>query len=213
MGSDYVNQQSGMVRAGIGLDFMSVPIEGKVFRVVQYSTQILIVLGLVRLWKKRKEYNFTLEFVACILAGFALLGACIFIPFFSNILNMTRYYHMSLFFLAPLLVLGCEMVWNKRWFLPTLLLVYFMFTSGLVFEAIQSNAIEKVSLPYSLSLSSGRTGIGGVYNKDDLACAKWIASESNQEFFILTDVNTKRLLQGFMERLPRTCYEESYNIV
>ena len=88
-----------------------------------------------------------------------------------------------------------------------------MFTSGLIFESIQSTAIEKVSLPYSLSLSSGRTGIGGVYNKDDMACTEWLVNESNQGMFILTDVNTKRLLQGFMERIPRTCYEESYYVV
>ena len=187
---------------------MSASIEGKIFRVIQYATQILIILGLIQLWRRREDYNFTTEFAACILAGFVLLGACVFIPHFSRLVNMTRFYHLSLFFLAPLFILGCELVWNKKWFAPTVLLVYFVFTSGLVFEATQSNILDKVDMPYSLALSGERTGIIDAYNKDDVACAEWLANESDQSISILTDVNTKRLLQGHIERIPRLCYAE-----
>lgn len=205
----YLNQQTLLVKAGIGLDFMSASTGGKVFRVVQYLTQLLIVLGLVQLWRKRKKYNFTLEFATCVFAGFILLGACIFIPYISALINMTRFYHFSLFFLAPLFVLGCEMMYNKKWTVPVVLLVYFVFTSGLVFEATQSNVFERIDMPYSLSLSYERTGIVGVFNNDDLDCVKWLVNSSNQELPIVGDVNTKRLLHGFMEEYPRLYYDTS----
>jgi uncharacterized membrane protein len=48
----------------------------------------------------------------CIGASFVLLMFCIFVPKFSLIINMTRFYHVSLFFIAPMLVLGLD--WVKR---------------------------------------------------------------------------------------------------
>jgi len=206
----YLNNQSDMVKVAIGLDFMQASTEGKVFRVVQYLTQTLLILGLIQLWRRRREYNFTPEFVACILVGFAVIGVCIFIPYISLLLNMTRYYHFSLFFLAPLFILGCEMIWNKKWFVSVLLLIYFAFTSGLVFEITQSTITERIDLPYSLSLSSERTGIVGVFNDDDIKCVDWLVNSSNQEIPIVQDVNVRRLLRGFIERYPRLFSDSSY---
>lgn len=197
----YMTRQPTLVKMAIGLDFMTSSVGGKAFRAIQIVTQILMVLGLVRLWRKRKEYNFSPEFIACILAGFILLGCCVFLPRFSEAINMTRFYHMSLFFLAPLFVLGCEMALNKRWFLPSILCVYFIFTSGLVFEVSREEKLD-AGLPYSFALSGERTGIAGIYNEDDLACVRWLIEEGNSEFAIVGDVNTRRLCQGFMERYP-----------
>jgi uncharacterized membrane protein len=101
----YMEKQEYLVKAGIGLDFAGVSAVGKVFRVLQYLTELLIVIGACYLFFNYKKYNFSLEFMVCIGASFALLLMCIFVPKFSLIINMTRFYHMSLFFLAPMLVL------------------------------------------------------------------------------------------------------------
>ena len=204
----YLNNQSPLVKAAIGLDFLQATNEGKIFRIVQYLTQILIPLGLIWLWRRRKQYSFTPEAMVCMLAGFMLLGMCVFIPYISRLINMTRYYHICLFFLAPLFVLGCELITRKKWLIPTVLLVYFVFTSGLVFEAMKSTAIERIDLPYSIPLSSERTGIVGVFNNNDMDCIEWLINSSDQELPIVNDVNTKRLLHGFMERYPRLFSED-----
>lgn len=197
--SFYVNNQAQLVRAGIGLDFLSATAWGKVFRIIQYATQLLIVLGLIQLWRKRREYNIPLEFMAFIIGGFILLACCIFVPLFSDMLNMTRFYHMALFFLAPLFVLGCELISRRAWFMSGLLLVYFVFTSGSIYEMTKDRITDRVDIPYSYVLSYERTGIIGVYSQDDTNCAKWLAYNSDQSLRIVCDMNTVRLLSEYMD--------------
>jgi uncharacterized membrane protein len=103
--------RSALVNTAIGLDFMDVPVEGKVFRIVQFLTQIMVIIGAIRLAFFNK-FNVTAEFVALIGSSALLLLVCILIIGFADILNITRFYHFSLFFLAPMFVLGCEAIAN-----------------------------------------------------------------------------------------------------
>jgi len=107
---NYLENQEYLVKAGIGLDFADATAVGKIFRVIQYLTELLIVVGAVYLLFNYRRYNFSLEFMICVGASFVLLLFCIFIPKFSVIINMTRFYQVSLFFLAPMLVLGTDAV-------------------------------------------------------------------------------------------------------
>jgi len=102
---------SSMAKLAIGLDFMSVSIEGKIFRIVQFLTQIMIIIGIVRL-AFFNRFNVTAEFVGFIGASGILLAACIFLTTFANMINMSRFYHFALFFISPMFVLGCEAVAN-----------------------------------------------------------------------------------------------------
>jgi len=104
----YLNNQPPLVRTALMLDFFDVDLKAQVFRVVQALTQLLIVIGCFVTLFRYKKYKFKAEFIAGIGASFALLLLCIFIPQFSSIINMTRFYHLSLFFLAPMFVLGFD---------------------------------------------------------------------------------------------------------
>jgi hypothetical protein len=108
--SSYLYNQEYTVQMGIGLDFLDQPIEGKLFRIAQYLTQLLIIIGSIRLLLYHRKYRFSSEFVAGVGCSFLLLLTCIFVPQFSLILNMPRFYQISLFFLAPMLVIGCDAV-------------------------------------------------------------------------------------------------------
>jgi uncharacterized membrane protein len=116
----YLETQPLLVQAGIGLDFVKSSLLGKIFRIVQYATEFLIVVGFFNVLIAWKRYKFTSEFMAGIATSFVLLLFCIFIPAFASLINMTRDYHMSLFFLAPMFVLGCEAIgsitipWGKK---------------------------------------------------------------------------------------------------
>jgi uncharacterized membrane protein len=102
-----------LLKAGIGKDFSDATELGKVFRVVQYLTQVLIILGAIWLLFKHRMYKFSAEFIACISGSFVLLLCCIFIPSFASIINMTRWYHATLFFLSPMFILGFDWISYK----------------------------------------------------------------------------------------------------
>lgn len=105
---EYLEMQPLLVQVGIGLDFAKASPLGKVFRVIQYITEFLIVSGFIYALIAWRRYKFTPEFMAGVASSFVLILWCIFIPGFASMINMTRFYHLSLFFLAPMFVLGCE---------------------------------------------------------------------------------------------------------
>jgi hypothetical protein len=81
---------------------------------------------------------------------------------------------------------------NKKSILITLniLIVYYVFTSGLVFEAIKANASGKLDLPYSIGLSGKRTGLANIVTKDDLECITWLKDNRDKTLPVVTDYNT-----------------------
>ncbi|MCJ7805189.1 hypothetical protein MUP46_00915 [Patescibacteria group bacterium] len=88
---------------------------------------------------------------------------------------------------------------SKRtiWSTITILLIYFAFTSGSVYEAMRSNIVDKLVVPYSFALSGERTGIVGIYTKDDVQCAKWLNDKGDLSIPIVGDYNAVILLNSF----------------
>lgn len=83
-----------------------------------------------------------------------------------------------------------------------LLLNYFLFTSGLVFEASGSTNVGGVDMPYSIALSGERTGILEMYSKGDVSCAKWLATSpvcSGSHIPLYVDYNAAALLSEYIE--------------
>ncbi|MBA7498653.1 hypothetical protein ES704_01390 [subsurface metagenome] len=108
----YLDSQAPLVRTAIGLDFWRVSRWGKVFRVFQYLSQLFLVIGFaIVLWKR--GYGFTAEYTAGVIASFMLLGACVFIPFFTLALSPTRFYATTLFFVSPLLIIAIEQIGRR----------------------------------------------------------------------------------------------------
>ena len=105
--------RASLVNTAIGLDFMDVPIEGKVFRIIQFLTELMIIVGMIRL-AFFKKFNVTAEFAGFIGASGLLLLGCVFLAGLADMINMTRFYHFSLFFLSPMFVLGCETLGGIR---------------------------------------------------------------------------------------------------
>jgi uncharacterized membrane protein len=78
----------------------------------------------------------------------------------------------------------------------SVLATYFMFTSGFVYEAINSEVTDRLEVPYSIALSAERIGIAGVFNGDDMECAKWIVDNITEDSFVVADYNVHRLVVG-----------------
>lgn len=74
------------------------------------------------------------------------------------------------------------------------LLFYYAFTSGLIYEIEGSDVISSIETPYSIGLSAERTGVAGVFNQDDVKCAQWLVDNKNPEYKFIADYNGIRFL-------------------
>jgi uncharacterized membrane protein len=119
-------------------------------RAFAYATQFFIVVGFVGLITKRAKIHFEKVYFALSFVAMAFLAALILVPGLANMMNMTRFYHILLFFLAPLCVIGAGVIVSfvsrrrKKLLVSILLLLvlvpYFLFQTGFVYEVTESDS-------------------------------------------------------------------------
>jgi uncharacterized membrane protein len=110
---DRMNKAPMLVKVGTGFDFMEMPIEGKVFRLIQYLTQLMIIVGVLWVVFAYKKHNYPAEYVGLVGCACILLAVSIVIPSVSEIVNMSRVLHYALFAVAPMFVVGTEYISNR----------------------------------------------------------------------------------------------------
>jgi uncharacterized membrane protein len=150
------NTRGQTVLRGLGLE--SPPtIWNAISRAFAYATEVLIVIGFVGLISRKIKPNFNREhyILTCIAMGFLVM--LILVPGLAETMNMTRFYHLLLFFLAPLCILGAEiivkLIFKRRQqtfasiLLLTILVPYFLFQINFVYELTGS---QTWSLPLSM---------------------------------------------------------------
>jgi len=87
---------------------------------------------------------------------------------------------------------------TKTTIIVSILIIYYIFTSGIVFEVTQSNASSKLDLPYSIGLSGERTGLANTVTKSDLECIMWLKDNRDKTLPIVTDYNSYCSLLAFI---------------
>jgi uncharacterized membrane protein len=162
---DYVYSQLGQflnpasrgstVLRGLGID--SAPsVWNTISRVFAYLTELLIGIGFLGLITRKVTVRFEKEYFILSTIAMIFLGAVILVPGMAKTLNMTRFYHILLFFLAPLILSGATVICKlalrrEKEFQVTLLLLfvlipYFLFQTSFIYEITGS---ESWSLPLS----------------------------------------------------------------
>jgi len=156
---DYVYRQLGdffnpasrgqTVMTGLGMT-ESPSIWNTISRMFAYLTQAFIVFGFVSLVTKRTRIRIEKEGLILSLIAMALLAMLILVPGLANTLNMTRFYHILLFFLAPFCAMGAGFIFKllskreKEFAVSALLLIvlvpYFLFQTGFVYEVTGSDS-------------------------------------------------------------------------
>ncbi|MFX1536949.1 MAG: DUF2206 domain-containing protein, partial [Promethearchaeota archaeon] len=109
------------------------------------------------------------EYFILSLTAMAFLAALILVPGLANTLNMTRFYHILLFFLAPFCVVGAEFIvkllskQEKKFAVSALVLIvlvpFFLFQTNFVYEVTQSDS-------WSIPLSGYRMNALRLYGHD-----------------------------------------------
>ncbi|MBT9151555.1 MAG: hypothetical protein DDT40_01751 [candidate division WS2 bacterium] len=161
-------EHTPLMKVALGLDFFEVDFWGKVFRIFQFITQLSLIVGLFMFLRKKGYYIFAG-------ASVLILAVCVLIPGLSALLNATRFYHLSLLTLAPAFVLGGGLIFRSPKTLVLCLMVpYFLFTSGLMFEITGQESLNTITMPYSIALSDHRIDLGGGFTKNDELVRDWI---------------------------------------
>lgn len=168
-----------LMKMGLGFDFLETSALGKLFRILQWLVLLLIPIGL---WLLRKQRGYWLFASGAIF----VLALCL-IPGFSSILNISRFFQVALFLLAPALVVGGLWVCRKPQILTLVVLIpYFLLTSGFIFEVTQQKDVSKPNIPYSIALSDHRIDLSATFTKNDIKVRDWIA-ENKTTFPLYAD--------------------------
>jgi uncharacterized membrane protein len=169
-------------------------------RYVYYVTEAFIVIGFLGLLLKKRRSFLDDDFNLLVLCNILLLGACIVIPNFAATFTVTRFYEVTLFFLAPLCVLGGidvlkllsrKKVKEKYLGLIVVLVVLipsFFFQTGFIYEVSKE---QSSSLPLSayrmdpLTLASM-----GVISEPEVSGAAWLSQYQNSSRFVYADTSS-----------------------
>jgi uncharacterized membrane protein len=165
--SDFFNPSSRGQTVMTGLGMTESPsIWNTVSRMFAYLTQAFIVFGFIGLVSKRKKIKIEKEHFIFTVTAMAFLAMLIVVPGLANTLNMTRFYHILLFFLAPLCIIGASLIvklFSKREkkvavyaLLLLVLAPYFLFQAGFVYEVTRTDS-------WSIPLSGYRMNVVRLY--------------------------------------------------
>ena len=157
---DFFNPGSRGTTVLRGLGFEQTPsVWNTAGRAFAYATQLLIVIGFLGLLTKKVRPSFDKDYLTIGLVAMILLAALILVPGLAESMNMTRFYHVLLFILAPFCVVGAEfittVILKRKAELSVLLLLlavlvpYFLFQTDFVYEVARTQS-------WSLSLSEYR---------------------------------------------------------
>lgn len=194
-----------------------------------YAVQALILVGLLGLIVKRKRAKFNQEYISMSLISTVILILTITVPAFAATLDMTRFYHITLFFLAPFSALGCmaisrlivsgkfrlstflskhRAIVKRSWILvfSVLLVLLFLFQVGFIYEVTGD-------VPTSLPLSLNRLLVNPLVNinlyqtynpEQNVLSAEWLAEHTGNQADVYADKYTRLQVLTSYGKFPMT---------
>jgi len=177
-------------------------------RILHNVTELFILIGFITLIAKRKKERLDPEYFVLTSLNMILLLIAIITPFAKTVFSMERLYHITLFFVSPLFILGGRTFFENMFkILPfkkgkkresyslililTVLVAFFLFQTGFVYE------ITGDPFPSSISLSRYRMDDNtrldlGLVHENDFFGAMWLLRHTDVENAqIYSDVKAK----------------------
>ena len=187
-------------------------------KAMNYFNQIFIIIGGIVLLLRFKVTKFEFEYITFAELNLGLCFAGVTVPFFASAINMSRLYHITLIFLAPLCVIGGIAVirgiiklvgisWTDRLMsisikiLSIYFAIFLLYQSGIVFELTEGS-----SYSYSLNMTMDFPR----FNDREVSGAVWLNNERGNNT-MYADGNRILLLAGFeQDLLSRFPVDSSY---
>lgn len=169
---------------------------------IHLGTQILIILGFLFTFVNKRNSKFKLEYLFFSLSVLMLLILGISLPFFASSYNTSRIFHISLVLLSPFYIIGAliclkvifsyiitnnkiKIVKYSYFFISTLLALYLLFNSGLLYELFNDD-------PTSPTLN--RTLDAPFFNDQEVVGSIWLFSNKNSNIIYADEIRTLILI-------------------
>jgi uncharacterized membrane protein len=210
-----------LTQTALGLDFPLASSGGKAWRIFQYLVELCLVIGFIRLiFRPRRLGEFKAEYLSLTLvSGIILLGVFV-LPTIGYGMGSVRIFGITLLLMAPLFLFGGEAIAYAidklarifrrgfpssqlslenpillQFLVLVVLIPYFIFNSGVVFELSRSQTTHFIDTPYSIALSSYRVDVTTTFTKQDTAAADWLSKRIAEEnCTIYADHHSAKLL-------------------
>ena len=186
-----------MITAGLGLDFISTSIEGKIYRVLTIALNFLIIVGIAYILFHRKRIPKV--FIAIIAAALLASVAYLLLPVISSYMGVTRLYHLVLIVFAPVIVLAGRFLFGHKKYVLCIILPLYIFSSGMVFEIFNYQVTDRMDIPFSSAISGSRLDMGVNFTNNDIMGIKVISDIIyNQQGKVYVDLYSKMLASQYI---------------
>ena len=184
-----------LVQTAIGLDFARASTLGKTWRILQYLVELCLIVGFFVLLL-RPPKGIKLEYMAMVIASFFILAGLYVLSTYSYGMGVVRIWQITLLFMSPCFVYGVSLFSRQRfvlWGTLILFIPYYLFNSGIVFEAAKLQPSGFIDVPYSIALSGHRIDLAGIFTKEDVEAVDWL-KENIGDGVVYADANGVKLL-------------------
>jgi uncharacterized membrane protein len=191
--------------AGVIASATTSPLQG-VAKDLYLIVESLIVVGIIALLAKKTRMRFDKEYAALAFASFFLLLMVFAVPFVAAQLNTSRFFQISLIFLAPFAVIGglaivraassvmrvpcksnCENNFLKAF--SIFLVIFLLFNTGFVYAIVEPSV--STAVPLNATFDAPR------FNDLEVAGAAWLSNEKSNSTPVYADAYRDLLLNGF----------------
>jgi uncharacterized membrane protein len=204
------------VALALGKSLFIQSLQREIHRILQYMTQVFIIIGFSVFIINRHEDKINEEYFIMIFMSMALILMAVILPYFAGYLRMTRLYHITLFFLSPFCILGgvTFFKWILKLFgtnpnknkyahimLLFILIAYFMFNTGFIQE-VTADIPSSCVLGYSRIVESNtdvKLNFNGFYVfEEEVSSAEWISRYREKSTSIFADEQARvRILPAY----------------
>ncbi len=197
---------------GLGLLSMETSPLHRINKYVYIASQIFMVFGFLKIFSSKnfKKFHFNKDYMMFVFLSFLTLAACMLIPFFASALNMSRFYHIALIFLAPISIIGGIEFFrfiisklklageNKKSIelLSIFLVVFLLFNSGLVYALANDNS-QSIALNSSYDTANyNQMEVSGSRWLENFGLSGWKAQKNHTNGIILADDYRRPLMRS-----------------
>jgi len=194
-----------------------------VYRVVFYIENLFIVIGIITLFRRDKKQEFDPTYRLMSIMSMTVLILCLGVPYFAQSFQLTRFYAITIIFLAPFFVLGGEVTFNRvkkevTPFIPSfsyksgssshrklalqlvsvVLIASFLFNTGFV-DHIAGTFPESISLDHDRRRTSNYVSMRNSFYyffllDQDVSSAVWLSKYGSKTSWVYADTDSRYLV-------------------